>query len=84
MSAAIHVPTVAWDIMRLKLAAESWETLGVEEQLEISGYIGTLVHWAHFSLPEKISVPALLCPTSSELFFQWLVSGSSGGYPAAF
>ena len=40
---------MAWDtcIMRLKLAAESWETLGVEEQFEISGisgYIG-VYYW---------------------------------------
>ena len=62
--------------MRLKLAAESWETLGVEEQFEISGisgYIGgiLLAHRAHFFLLEQISVPALLCPTPSELCFHW-------------
>lgn len=59
MCTAIHVPTVAWDIMRLKLAAESWETLGVEEQFEISGISGYIGTSGTFFLLEQISVPAL-------------------------
>lgn len=71
--------------MRLKLAAESWETLGVEEQFEISGisgYIGgiLLAHRAHFVCLSKSQCQRYVqrrqsCVSIGLWFFWW--------YPAA-